>query len=144
MTVRESPPLVVWWRDLSRAYQNAIVLLVFDLVLFTGFLLDIRSLKAAWEATTGFLPNIYAAIVIPAIGLAREVFPGAFPVVNGVAIDVVTTFFSLLSMHLVVGFGLGFLFDQVRRDSVRGFLSFLTLILVLFTVHFFLIVAAYV
>jgi len=134
--------LRVWWNRLSRAYQNALVLLAFDLLLFLGLILNIRPLKLAWEAITDFLPNIYDGIALKTLSLLRSISPGT-EFISASALDAVTMLFSLLSMHLVVGFGLGFLFDHMKRSKAWDFVSFLVLIVVLFTVHFFLIVAAY-
>lgn len=133
--------MVLWWRSLSRAYQNAFALLGFDSLVFLGFLLGLAPFLAAWESLTGFLPNIFLGVALPFLGFLRSVTGSG--VVSVVAVDALTMFLSLLAMHLVVGFGLGFLFDHVKRSRAWDFVSFLVLIVVLFVIHFFLIVSAY-
>ena len=134
--------LRAWWTGLSRAYQNAFALFVADSVFLLGMLLHIRPLQAAWEAVTGYLPNIYDGIVMQLVAVIRDFSPGSV-VASSVTIDISTMFFSLLSMHVIVGFGLGFLFDHTERTRLWTFVNYFTMILVLFVIHFFLIIAAY-
>lgn len=134
--------LRAWWNGLSRAYQNAFALLVFDTVVLIGFLLGVPVLQAAWEAVTGYLPNIYDDIAMQLIALLRDMNPGSM-IASSVILVTATMFLSLLSMHVVVGFGLGFLFDHTERTQIWSFVNYFTLILVLFVIHFFLIITTY-
>jgi len=130
--------LTVWWAGLSRAYQNAIVLFFADLLFFIGALLNWPFLHATWESLTDAIPNIFEAAVWQLIGLFRDVFPGVI-IANAVLITYGTLFFSLLLIHLLVGFGIGFLFDHTERNLWHSFANFFTVILVLFLLHFFLL-----
>lgn len=133
--------MVSWWRGLSRAYQNAFALLGFNGVVFLGFILGFAPLVATWESLTGFLPNIFLGVALPFLGFLRSVTGSG--VASVVVVDAVTMLLSLLAMHLIVGFGLGFLFDHIKRSRAWDFVNFLVLIVVLFVIHFFLIVATY-
>jgi hypothetical protein len=131
-----------WWNGLSRSYQNTFFLLAFDCAVFLGAFAGFLPFKAAWESFTGFLPNIYEGIAVQLISLVRDASPGSV-VIGGVAMDAATTLLSLLSLHVIVGFGIGFLFDHAARSRLWTFLNYFTLILILFTVHFFLIVTSF-
>lgn len=130
-----------WWSGLSRAYQNAFALLIFDTILLIGALTRFRPLHLAWEAITESVPNIFEPILLSLIALVRDIAPGA-TVAGSVTIIFGTMYASLLCVHVVVGFGLGFLFDNVPRSLVWTFVNFFTLILVLFSVHLFLLFSA--
>lgn len=130
--------LAQWWNGLSRAYQNAFALLAFDCILLIGALTRIRPIHLTWDAATWNLPNIYEAILLQLIALVRDVAPGA-SVASSVAVIYGTMLMSLLTMHVVVGFGIGFLFDKLPRSHMWTFINFFVLIVVLLAVHVFLL-----
>ncbi len=132
--------IVVWWNELSRAYQNAIVLFITDSLLLIGALVNLPFLHATWDALTEAIPNIFELIVMQAIALVRDVAPGAI-VASPVLVVYGTVFLSLLCVHLVVGFGIGFLYDHTQRTVWWSFANFFTLIMVLFLIHFFLLIS---
>jgi hypothetical protein len=127
-----------WWHGLSRAYQNALTLLIVDCVLLVGALTRLRPLHLTWDAATWNLPNIYEAILLQLIALVRDVAPGA-SVASSVAVIYGTLLLSLLTMHVVVGFGIGFLFDKLPRTHAWTFVNYFVLIVVLLAVHVFLL-----
>ena len=130
--------IVVWWSSLSRAYQNALVLFSADLLLLVGALLDVHVLHLVWDALTDSVPNILESIVLQLLGLIRHVVPGV-ALVNSVVVIYGTLFLSLATIHVLIGFGLGFLFDHTQRNRWWSFANFFTLIVVLFCLHLFLL-----
>lgn len=127
------------WKGLSRAYQHAIVLAIADILFLIGALLHIRVLAMLWSALTSYLPNIYEPIFLQIVALVRDASPGTM-VASGLFISYSSAFLMLLTVHVLVGFGLGFLFDHTPRTLVWSFTSFFTLILVLFALHLSLII----
>jgi hypothetical protein len=133
--------LGAWWSTLSHAYRFAIAVLLFDLLLLFGAVFSVLPLQATWEAVTGSIPNIYDGIAVQLVALIRDAAPGAV-VIGGVALDFLTTFLSLISVHGVVAFGLGFLFDYGGSSRLWTFLGYGCVILVLFVIHFSLLLAS--
>lgn len=127
-----------WWIGLSRAYQNAIALLAFNVLVLMGTLLGVHVFSALWSALTSYLPNIYEPIFLQLVAIVRGASPGSV-VASGIFISYSSTFLTLLSVHLVIGFGIGFLFDKVPRTLVFAFIDFFTLIIVLFALHLVLL-----
>lgn len=133
--------IIDWWAQLSRAYQNSLVLFLFDTAVFLGALLEIRPLHLAWDALTWMVPNIFETIVLQGVALIRDVAPQAI-VASPVLVVYGTLFLSLLCVHLVIGFGIGFLYDHTERTLWWSFANYFTLIAVLFIIHLFLLYTA--
>ena len=129
-----------WWIGLSRAYQHAFAVAFFDSIIFVGMFLGVPLFHTLWSALTSFLPNIYEPIFLQLVALVRDAAPGAM-VASGAFIAFSSTFLTLLTIHLLIGFGLGFLFDHAPRTLVWAFIGFFVMIAVLFVLHLVLLLS---
>ena len=130
--------IVEWWTTKSRSLRNSILVLLADVLLLLGALFAVPGLQFVWESLTETMPNLYEAIFLQLLALVRDAAPGSV-VAPSVLIVYSTLFLSLLTVHLLIAYGIGYLMQRFHANPIWSLTNYVILGLVLGVFHAVLI-----
>lgn len=130
------------WHSQHRSIKNLTIVLLVDLVMLLGAVFSIPGLQLVWETLSGYLPNIYEPIFLQFIALIRGVNP-ATVVASGTVMTYCTAFLTLVTIHGLIGCGIGYLFQKMKPTLGWSVVNYLVLILILFLFHLFVVLKTY-
>jgi hypothetical protein len=129
--------LLEWWESHKRATRNAWILAAIDVVLLLGALLRLPLFTPLWEEIlVGPLPDFYDLFVRQFIALIRDMGPGSVAVA-GSTLSYLTGFATLLTIHVAIGVGVGYLFDHLSSSRWWSVTCYSVTVLVLAVMHLF-------
>lgn len=123
-----------WWTGLARQYRNVCVVFAVDAILLLFSLFSVPGLAAVWGVMTGSLPNFYEVFFLQLISVLLDT-PPANLIASGMVLTVTSTFLTILTLHFVVAFCVGYLFQKLEQTTAWSVVNYLVLAFVLVVLH---------
>jgi hypothetical protein len=122
--------------------KNCLAVAGVDVVLLACGVLGVPLVSAFWSSLTEYLPNFYEPFVLEFIAFLTDNSPSSVASAGDV-VSLLTLFFTLLTVHLLVAFGIGKLFSKLSPNVGWSAVNYAVLAVILLAIHLFLVGRAY-